>query len=104
MSVLPCSLSQERCWSAELRRIRGVFLTAMGGEETQIEASFCEAHHNRTGAEVYFNGDTCRNNLRRIPPPKSKRVRRVRVPTSSLVTASVRATPLEGMRLTNGTA
>ena len=30
-------------WSAELHRLRGVFLTAMGAEETQIEASFCEA-------------------------------------------------------------
>jgi predicted ATPase len=32
--------SQERWWSAELHRLRGVFLAAMGGEETQIEASF----------------------------------------------------------------
>jgi hypothetical protein len=30
-------------WSAELHRLRGVFLAAMGAEETQIEASFCEA-------------------------------------------------------------
>ena len=29
--------------SAELRRLRGVFLAAMGAEETQIEASFAEA-------------------------------------------------------------
>jgi hypothetical protein len=29
--------------SAELHRLRGVFLTALGAEETQIEASFCEA-------------------------------------------------------------
>ena len=35
--------SEERCWCAELHRLRGVFLTAMGAEETQIEASFCEA-------------------------------------------------------------
>jgi tetratricopeptide (TPR) repeat protein len=35
--------SEERWWSAELHRLRGVFLTAMGAEETQIEASFCEA-------------------------------------------------------------
>ena len=31
---------EERCWSAELHRLRGVFLAAMGAEETQIEASF----------------------------------------------------------------
>jgi hypothetical protein len=35
--------SEERWWCAELHRLRGVFLTAMGAEETQIEASFCEA-------------------------------------------------------------
>jgi hypothetical protein len=28
---------------AEMHRFRGVFLAAMGAEETQIEASFCEA-------------------------------------------------------------
>ena len=33
----------ERWWCAELHRLRGVFLAAMGGEEGQIEASFCEA-------------------------------------------------------------
>jgi adenylate cyclase len=31
-----------RYWSAELHRLRGVFLAALGAEETQIEASFCE--------------------------------------------------------------
>jgi predicted ATPase len=35
--------SEERFWSAELHRLRGVFLTAMGAEEAQIEASFCGA-------------------------------------------------------------
>jgi NACHT domain len=35
--------SEGRWWSAELHRLHGVFLTAMGAEETQIEASFCEA-------------------------------------------------------------
>jgi hypothetical protein len=35
--------SEEREWCAELHRLRGVFLTAIGAEETQIEASFCEA-------------------------------------------------------------
>jgi serine/threonine protein kinase/predicted ATPase len=32
-----------RFWSAELHRLRGVFLAAMGAEESQIEASFQEA-------------------------------------------------------------
>jgi hypothetical protein len=35
--------SGERMWCAELHRLRGVFLAAMGAEETQIEASFQEA-------------------------------------------------------------
>ena len=32
--------SEERWWCAELHRLRGVFLAAIGAEETQIEASF----------------------------------------------------------------
>jgi predicted ATPase len=35
--------SEGRWWSAEPHRLRGVFLAAMGADETQIEASFCEA-------------------------------------------------------------
>jgi len=35
--------TEERWWSAELHRLRGVFLAALGAEETQIEASFGEA-------------------------------------------------------------
>ena len=34
---------QRRVWCVELHRLRGVFLAAMGAEETQIEAAFCEA-------------------------------------------------------------
>jgi hypothetical protein len=34
---------EERWWCAELHRLRGVFLTAVGAVETEIEASFCEA-------------------------------------------------------------
>src|SRR4029077_7140048 len=35
--------SEGRWWCAELHRLRGVFLAAMGADEPQIEASFCEA-------------------------------------------------------------
>jgi predicted ATPase len=35
--------SEERWWCAELHRLRGIFLAAIGADETQIEASFCEA-------------------------------------------------------------
>ena len=31
---------ENRYWCAELHRLKGVFLTAVGAEETQIEASF----------------------------------------------------------------
>jgi hypothetical protein len=34
---------EQRHFSAELFRLRGVFLATLGAEETQIEASFCEA-------------------------------------------------------------
>jgi tetratricopeptide (TPR) repeat protein len=34
---------EERHWCAELHRLRGVFLAAMGAGKTQIEASFCAA-------------------------------------------------------------
>ena len=34
---------EERWWCAELHRLRGVLLTAMGADEVEIEASFCEA-------------------------------------------------------------
>jgi predicted ATPase len=34
---------ENRYWSAELHRLRGVFLTAIGADETEIEASFCAA-------------------------------------------------------------
>jgi hypothetical protein len=34
---------EEHWWCAELRRLRGVFLTALDAEGTQIEGSFCEA-------------------------------------------------------------
>ena len=35
--------SEERWWSAELHRLPGVFLSAIGAEEAQIEVSFSEA-------------------------------------------------------------
>ena len=35
--------SGERWWRAELHRLRGVFLTTIGADETQIEFSFCAA-------------------------------------------------------------
>jgi predicted ATPase len=34
---------EERWWSAELHRLRAVFLAAIGTDDAQIEASFCQA-------------------------------------------------------------
>jgi hypothetical protein len=34
---------QERWWCAEIHRLKGVFLAAIGSDETKIEASFCKA-------------------------------------------------------------
>jgi hypothetical protein len=34
---------EHRYWSAELYRLRGVFLATLGAEASQTEASFCEA-------------------------------------------------------------
>ena len=34
---------EELWWCAELHRFKGVFLAAIGTNEAQIEASFCEA-------------------------------------------------------------
>jgi predicted ATPase len=39
----PVEKFEERWWCAELHRLRGVFLAALGADETKIEASFCEA-------------------------------------------------------------
>ena len=48
--------------NAELHRLRGVFLVAIGADETQIEASFQVARQNRKGAEVDLTRKTRRNN------------------------------------------
>ena len=35
--------SEELWWCAELHRLHGVFLAAMGADEAEIEGKFCEA-------------------------------------------------------------
>ena len=35
--------SEEREWISDLHRLRAVFLATLGADETQIEASLCEA-------------------------------------------------------------
>ena len=67
---------EQRDYYADLHRLRGVFLAAMGADETQIEASFCAAIRITRGAKVEFNGETRRRNLRSISQAKSECVRR----------------------------
>ena len=45
------------------------------------------SYQNSKRAEVGFARETRRGNLRGIPSPKSKRVSRTRIPTTSLVTS-----------------
>ena len=35
---------EQRYFRPEMHRLRGVFLAALGADETQIEASFCETN------------------------------------------------------------
>ena len=69
--------TEERNCSAELHRLQGVFLAALGADEAQIEASFCEAITiARKQKSVSLARETRRSNLRRISQAKSERVRR----------------------------
>ena len=77
---------ENRYWCAELHRLKGVFLTAMGADKTEIEASFCAAIRIGKKPEVDFVRETRRSNLRKISLPKSERVRRSWIPTTSLLT------------------
>jgi len=79
---------EQRASCAELYRLRGVFLAAIGAEETQIEASFCEAIRIAREQKSVSLEKTRQRKLRRIPPPKSERVRRAGVPTTSLLKES----------------
>jgi hypothetical protein len=77
---------EHRLYLGILHRLHGVFLAAIDGEDTRIEASFSAAIRIGKRAEVGFAGETRRSNLRGIPSPKSERVRRMWIPTTSLVT------------------
>jgi len=76
---------EQRSYLAELHRLRGVFLAAIGAEEALIEASFCEAIRIAKGAEVRFARETRQKNLRRISCAKNRTVRSAQVSTNSFV-------------------
>jgi hypothetical protein len=64
---------QGRVWSVELYRLRGVFLSAIGGDETKIQVSFHNAIKNCKGAEVGCTRETGESILHRIPQSKDER-------------------------------
>ena len=77
---------EERWWSAELHRLRGVFLTAMGADEIQIEASFCAAIRIAREQKSISLEKRAEATYGEYRPAKSERVRRTWIPTTSLLT------------------
>ena len=64
---------EERWWRAELHRLRGVFLTALGADQAEIEASFRKAIGTAGEQKSISLSKTRGSNLRRIPQAKSER-------------------------------
>ena len=77
--------SGARFWCAELHRLRGVFLTAIGADELQIEASFREAIRTAKQQKSVSLAKRAEASYAEYRSPKSGRVRRTRVPTTSLL-------------------
>jgi Protein kinase domain/NACHT domain len=76
--------SEERLWHADLHRLRGVLLAAMAADDTQIEASFCEAIHaakEQKSISLTKRAEALTQNT----VAKSENVRSV-LPTASLLT------------------
>jgi hypothetical protein len=79
--------SAERWWSAELNRLRGVFLSTMGVDDAQIEASFCAAvkiAKEQKSISLEKRAEGIYAEYRR----KSRSVRRTRVAATSRSTRS----------------
>jgi hypothetical protein len=78
-----------RWWSAELHRLRGVFLAAVGAGETQIEASFCEAIRiakERKSVSLEKRAEATYTEYRR---QKASASEGTWIPTTTLVTSAV---------------
>jgi predicted ATPase len=78
--------SEERWWCAELQRLRGVFLTALGAEETQMEASFSEAIRTAKNQKSISLTRRAEATYAEYPSPKSERVTNSWIPTTPLLT------------------
>ena len=79
--------TEERECFAELHRLRGVFLAAIGADEAQIEASFCAAIKIAREQKSVSLEKRAEGSLRRISQAKSERDGRRRIPTPSLLTS-----------------
>jgi len=66
-------------------RLPVVFLTAMGADDAQIEASFSEAISTAHATEVDFAGETRRRNPCGISEAKTACVTRTWIPTTSWI-------------------
>ena len=71
--------SEERWWSAELYRLRGVFLAALGADETEIEASFCEAIRIAMEQKSISLEKRARETYAEIPQPKGESALNVQI-------------------------
>ena len=67
--------SEELWWCAELHRLHGVFLAAMGADEAGIEGAFCEAIRTAKQQKSISLEKRAESNLRGIPQPKGKSFR-----------------------------
>ena len=90
--------SEERWWSAELHRLRGVFLAAIGADETQIEASFCEAIRIAREQKSISLEKRAEGTYAEYRRAKSERARRTWIPTTSWLTTQ-RGIPKIGNRV-----
>jgi hypothetical protein len=87
--------SEERTWSVELHRLRGLFLAAVGADEAQLKASFREAI--RIAKE---QKSVSLEKRAEVSQAKSEWVGRTRIPTTSLVTS---CNALRLVRIVRGT-
>jgi hypothetical protein len=83
---------EERWWSAELHRLRGVFLMTIGADKTHIEASLRKAISTAKEQKSISLAKRAEATYAEYGP-KSERVGSARVPTTSLLTPSTRLRP-----------
>ena len=63
---------EERGWSAELQRLRGVFLAAVGADETQVEASALAGTTRVRLSRVSLNVVIMPNTAQKLVPNNSQ--------------------------------